>query len=340
MRVVIAFFIGSLVLAAATEDAAQEAPSGSPELAEEENLMTVVKSLKNLSKDTRYHSHGQNIAYHANLLQSKAEKKAYRHGLAATSAIKAAIRALTSELTNGHNHDKNALKTAKNAGNNSINSANNRGKTTCAGFRNKACPTKKREHDADNKKKAAKAAQGAIKKTKVCPISTTWKDMGVKNTTPRFGTVLRNSWDKKRALWLKRTSEYNAAKRAHAKAINTHTVAMAEFKTALRIQADAASAACKNAHKEYNVLVRDVKSNVGMRKQVYIATLVITCYVDNVKSNSAAKACADKQRRASTAMWNIKFPSVNSCHSSAVLQARFGPVNWQPTKKNCKGKGW
>merc|ERR1711881_563466 len=254
MRVVIAFFIGSLVLAAAaaTEDVTQEAPSGS-EFAEEENLLTAVKSLQSVSKDTRYQSHGQNIAYHANLLQSK--KSAYRHRLAATSAIKAAIRALTSELTNGHRHDKNALSSAKSVAHRSINTANSKGKTTCAGYRHKACPTKKREHDADNKKKAAKAAQGAIKKTKICPISTTWNDMGVKNTTPRFGTVLRNSWDKKRALWLKRTSEYNAAKRAHAKAINTHTVAMAEFKTALRIQADAASAACKNAHKEYNVLV-------------------------------------------------------------------------------------
>lgn len=115
---------------------------------------------------------------------------------------------------------------------------------------------------------------------------------------------------------------------------------MAQFKTALKIEANAASAACKNAHKEYNVLVRDVKRNVAMRKQVYIAALVITCYVDNVRSNHAAKACANKQRRASTSMWNIKFPKVNSCHSSAVLQARFGPVSWQPTRKSCKGRGW
>jgi len=339
MRIIIAFFIATLVLAAAdTEDVLQE--NSSPpamNMPEEENLTTLVQSLKGMSKGTRYHSHGEVIEYHANLLQAK-KASAYRHSLAATSAIKAAIRALTSELTTGHNHDKNALNRAQRSGNNAINVANNKGTTTCAGYRNKACPTKKKERDANNKKKKAKAAQEAIKKTKVCPISTTFKDMGVKNPTPRFGTVLRNAWDKQRAKWLKRTAQYNAAKAAHDRAVRTHTVAMAQFRTALKIEADAAHAACKNAHKEYNVLKRDIRSNVAMRKQVYIATLVITCYVDNIKSNGAAKACADRQRKASTAMWNIKFPSINPCSSKVVLQARFGPVNWQPSKTNCKGR--
>jgi len=226
MRIIIAVFIASLALAAAdTDDVVPEVSSPSePALAEEENLMAVVKSLKGMSKGTRYHSHGKNVEYHAKLLQ---KARAYKHSLAATSAIKAAIRALTSELTTGHNHDKNALKKAKTAGNTAIVTANNKGTTTCAGYRKKACPTKKKERDADVKKKAAKAAQQAIKKTKVCPISTTWKDMGVRNSTPRFGTVLRNSWDKQRSQWLKRTAEYNAAKSAHDRATRTHTVALA-----------------------------------------------------------------------------------------------------------------
>jgi len=78
------------------------------------------------------HSHGKNVEYHAKLLQNA---RTYKHSLAATSAIKAAIRALTSELTTGHNHDKNALKKAKTAGNTAIVTANNKGTTTCAGYR-------------------------------------------------------------------------------------------------------------------------------------------------------------------------------------------------------------
>merc|ERR1712225_43932 len=106
---------------------------------EEENLTTLVQSLKGMSKGTRYHSHGEVIEYHANLLQAK-RASAYRHSLAATSAIKAAIRALTSELTTGHNHDKNALNKARNRGNTAISTASNKGVTTCAKYRQKACP--------------------------------------------------------------------------------------------------------------------------------------------------------------------------------------------------------
>jgi len=338
MRIILAIFIASIAIAAAhTDDIVDEVTTPlvtQDDMAPEDNLMALAKSLKVAAKGTRYHSHGKNIVYHAQLLQAK-KARAYSHKLAATNAIKAAIRALTSELTTGHNHDKHALNQDKSRGNSAIMVATNKGVTTCAKYRQKACPTKKRESDANKKKAAAKAAQTAIKKAKVCPISTTFLDMGVRNPTPRFGTVLRNAWDKQRGNYLKRTAQYNAAKKAHDKAARTHNVAMAQFKTALKIEADAAHAACKNAHKQYNVLKNDIRKNVAMRKQVYIATLVITCYVDNIRSNGAAKGCADKQRKASTSMWNIRFPSLNKCHSSAVLQAKFGPVSWRPTSKNC-----
>jgi len=115
---------------------------------------------------------------------------------------------------------------------------------------------------------------------------------------------------------------------------------MAQFKTALRIEVSNAVSACSNAHKEYNALKREVASNVNSRKQVFISTLLITCYVDNITSNSSAKACADRKRRASTSQWNINAGSLARCPSKAHLTNSMGPAGWKPTVKSCTMKHW
>lgn len=74
-----------------------------------------------------------------------------------------------------------------------------------------------------------------------------------------------------------------------------------------------------------------------MRKQVYIATLVVTCYIDNLTGNAAAKACADKQHGANTSRWNISPANLAACTSTSRLSDDFGPENWRPTSGNCGG---
>merc|ERR1711959_825281 len=79
----------------------------------------------------------------------------------------------------------------------------------------------------------------------------------------------------------------------------------------------------------------EVASNVRTRKATFIATLVIACYIDNVASNSAAKACADKQRKASVNQWNITPAALAACESTATLQHQYGPLSWSPTAAAC-----
>merc|ERR1711881_497068 len=119
-----------------------------------------------------------------------------------------------------------------------------------------------------------------------------------------------------------------------------HTEAMAAFTTAVNLEASNAHNACKNAHKQYNDLKNEVFNNVKSRKHVYIASLIIHCYVDNLKSNSAAKSCADKKRKSDTSMWNISANNLAACVSKAALQERFGPLSWKPSSKSCELKHW
>merc|ERR1712139_59190 len=112
---------------------------------------------------------------------------------------------------------------------------------------------------------------------------------------------------------------------------------MASFKTSLTLMVENANTACKNAHKEYNKLKSEVASNVNARKQVFIASLVVMCYVDNLANNGAAKSCADKARGADTSQWNIDGGSLAACASTSSLTAKMGPAAWQPTVDNCKG---
>merc|ERR1711912_218487 len=134
--------------------------------------------------------------------------------------------------------------------------------------------------------------------------------------------------------------KWASAKKVYDNAAKAHTEAMAAFTTAVKIEASNANTQCKNAHKEYNLLKKEVASNVASRKQVYIATLVIGCYVDNITANAAAKACADKKRSADTSQWNISAAGLATCTEKAILETRFGPMDWKPSTSTCELQHW
>jgi len=309
-------------------------------------LMDAVKTLRKHAP-SHMSFHVNRVAKHAALIQSgdwgddvMKKAKSYKHTFSASkAAIKSALSGLTNQLTTGHNHDKSALNSGFNAGKNAISTAASTGRNKTAGYKHKACPTKRHEDEADAKKRAAKSAMQSIQTTKMCSsgISETWKDMDVDKSSPKFGTQLRNKWDKARSNWLQAKAKYDAAVKAHKDAQTRHNLAMASFKTACKLEASNAHQACKNAHAEYATLKREIAGNVGMRKQVYIATLVVTCYIDNLTGNAAAKACADKQHGANTSRWNISPANLAACTSTSRLSDDFGPENWRPTSGNCGG---
>merc|ERR1712093_336090 len=306
-------------------------------LAPEEDLLSAVKELRRVSDGTAYHTHGERIEDHAVLIQ---KAKAYKHSFGARNALRAAIRALVSELTTGHNHDRSALSRERNAGHNAIRNALNRGKSSAGRYREKACPTKKAQVEAEAARNSAKGRMNAIKRRKVCNLSTSWFDMNIKGSAPKFGGELRNKWDKARADYLRKLAAYNAAVRKYNKAAREHSGAMAAFRATVKAEAANAHSACRNAHKAYDLLAKDVASNVRTRKQVYIASKVITCYIDNLSNNGGAKGCADRARRANTSRWNITPSKMNACQNHVALQAQIGPLSWRPSKRNCHANHW
>merc|ERR1712093_47422 len=306
-------------------------------LAPEEDLLSAVKELRRVSDGTAYHTHGERIEDHAVLIQ---KAKAYKHSFGARNALRAAIRALVSELTTGHNHDRSALSRERNAGHNAIRNALNRGKSTAGRYREKACPTKKAQVEAEAARNSAKGRMNAIKRRKVCNLSTSWFDMNIKGSAPKFGGELRNKWDKARADYLRKLNKYNAAVRAYNKAARAHAGAMAAFHATVKAEAANAHSACRNAHKAYEILKRDVASNVRTRKQVYIASKVITCYINNLSNNGGAKNCADRARRTNTSRWNINAPKMAACLSRDALHGQLGPMSWRPSKRNCHARHW
>merc|ERR1712054_549904 len=315
---------------------------------EPDSVQALLQEVKHLSDVSSPHAalslHAQRIAKHAKLLQSVSSKaKAYAHNFAnSKNAIRSALKALTGQLNTGHKHDVNALRSERNRGNSVINGAHNGGRTKVTGFRNKACPTKRLEQEAKAKRDAAHRAANGVGNGKICSggLSTTYGDMDIEKSVPKFGTELRNKWDKARSKYHSSLGKYKVAKKAHSDALKKYNVAMAQFRTALSIEVSNAIRACKNAHHEYEALKKEVASNVKSRKNVFISTLVITCYVDNITSNASAKACANKKRRASTNQWNINGGTLARCPSKAHLEASFGPKGWQPTKRTCHHSHW
>merc|ERR1711977_176854 len=272
-------------------------------------LSSAVHELRTVAPEL-LQAHVDHISKHAELIQSNLESakaKAYAHNFASSQkAIKAALKSL-----------KDKSKAAVN------------------NYRGKACPSKRAEESANAKKTAAKSKLDGEKNTKICNIATNWGDMDIDKSTPKFGSVLRNGWDAARAKWLKAKAAWDAAVKAHNKAIADHNKAMASFTTAVKVEAQNTHAQCQSGHKEYNLLKNEVASNVRTRKATFIATLVIACYIDNVASNSAAKACADKQRKASVSRWNITPAALAGCESTATLQHQYGPLSWSPTAAAC-----
>merc|ERR1711977_588294 len=288
------------------------------DMSPEGDLMTTLGDMQKVAP-THMHCHINRIAKHAVLLQMDKKAAAYTHNFdASKAAIKAALKALTNQLNDGHRHDKAALATGINEGTSAISSKKTSGKNKCQTFKDKACPTKREEMEADAAKADAKKKMQNVGKGKVCDsLGSTWGDMDVD----------------------KATAKYDAAVKKHDNAIKKHNAAMAEFKTALELEARNAVNACNQAHKEYNALKKEVASNVAARKQVFIATLVVTCYVDNLTDNGAAKTCADKKRGADTNQWNINPANLTPCNSNAELTNEFGPANWLPTSGRCS-KAW
>lgn len=275
--------------------------------------------------------HIDHISTHVALIE---KAKAYAHNFdKSKAAIRVALKSLVAQLTYGHNHDKDALITALKAADASIKKAQTEGKVKVLAYRAKACPSKRIEEELDAKKAAAKAKVDRLKAGTICSAV---RDMDVDKTTPRLEKV-RCEWDKRRNKYVEMQLKYESAKKDHSEAILAHNSVMAKFKTALAIEVNNAETTCRNAHKQYETLKAEVAANVASRKQVFIATLVVECYITNASDNAAAKACADKSRKASTARWNINPPSLASCPSKATLTQQFGPAEWRPTVKTCKG---
>merc|ERR1711907_170794 len=83
-----------------------------------------------------------------------------------------------------------------------------------------------------------------------------------------------------------------------------------------------------------------VAKNVAVRKQVYIASKVIMCYVNNLTNNGSAHSCANHARRANTSRWNITPAKMSPCLSKTQLEAQIGPLTWRPSKSKCHHRHW
>merc|ERR1711985_211410 len=287
--------------------------------------MTAVKKLREHAPP-HLTEHMRLVSKHAKALQLSQDSdrdyddkaKAYTHNFeAASRAIKAALSTLRKELQTGHNHDVGILKSSKASASSTLTSGQASAANKVKGLKHEGCPTKRAEEKADEDKKKAKRARDDEKNKKICPLNTTWDDMDIHKSVPKYGAELRNAWDKARARWVSRDNAYKAATKLEARATNDR---------------------CNNAHKEYEALKKDVQSNVNTRKQVDISAKVVQCYVDHMTDNAKAKACADKARKSDVSIWNIDGGKLSSCASTASLEDAFGPLSWTATKKNCAAK--
>merc|ERR1712159_125542 len=340
MRAVCIVFVAIAVAAAFDNDSVEEFQTEY----DEESLMQVVAKLRGVVPE-HMAFHVDRISHHAELMQTagyEEKTKAYSHNFSSSkAAIQAALNSLTNQLQTGHNHDVAALNTSHNDNTKAINDSKTDGKSKTHGFRNKACPTKRKEMEADVKKKNAKTAMQNVAAGKICKgLGTNWGDMDIDKDTPKYGTELRNGWDKARARYIAAKTAWEQATKDHNSALAAHNTAMAAFKTALDVEVANADTACKNAHSEYATLKTEVQSNVKSRKQVYIATLVVKCYIDNLTNNSRAKACSDTARAKDTSRWNITPKDLGKCTSKTDLTQSFGPKHWAPTTSTCSSTHW
>lgn len=312
----------------------------------DDTLLSVAQELHRSSAGSlSLQEHTRVIAKHAALLQTtdNQAKKAYGHDFQKNKkAIGMALKKLNQQLFAGHKHDKKVLGHARTFGNNVIKKAEHSAKTKCHSYKHKACPTKRVELEAKAKKDAASKIMTNIGNGQICGhiARTTFGDMDIEKATPAFGTGLRSSWNKIRAKYIAAGHRHSSAVKNFKSAKGLHDKAMAAVGTAIRIEASNAHSQCRAAHSEYNALRRDVMSNVHSRKQVWISSLVVGCYMDHLTSTHSAKACADRKRRSGTSHFNIHAGALGACPSKASLSAKFGPSGWKPSKKTCHHAHW
>merc|ERR1719453_387732 len=303
-------------------------------------LMDAVEELK-LKAPAALKEHVVRVAKHASLIQSTnldARAKAYKHSFnKSKAALHSALNMLVSQLKAGHKHDTGVLKQTKRSLEKGMSSVLAAAKNKAKSAKHKACPLQRAEEKARSKRSGAKKAMLKVGNAKVCPLSTTMEDMDVDKNTPAFGVELRNKWDRVRAKYVKHNAAHNAAVKAHEAAKSKVAAAYAAMKTAVKLEASNSHSRCKQAKAEYEVLKKDVFSNVKTRKSVANSVLVVKCYVNHITNNNAAHHCANRARRQSQAIWNIRAPAWKPCTSVASLQSQFGPVNWTASYRNCAG---
>merc|ERR1711939_1217927 len=303
-------------------------------------LMDAVEELK-LKAPAALKEHVVRVAKHASLIQSTnldARAKAYKHSFnKSKAALHSALNMLVSQLKAGHKHDTGVLKQTKRSLEKGMSSVMAAAKNKTQGAKNKVCPHQRAEEKARSKRSGAKKAMLKTGNAKVCPLSTTMEDMDVDKNTPAFGVELRNKWDRVRAKYVKVNAAHNAAVKAHEAAKSKVAAAYAAMKTAVKLEASNSHSRCKQAKAEYEVLKKDVFSNVKTRKSVATSVLVVKCYVNHITNNNAAHHCANRARRQSQAIWNIRAPAWKPCASPASLQSSFGPVNWHASYRNRAG---
>merc|ERR1711998_197402 len=305
-----------------------------PEMNEVSDLMSAVTKLR-AHAPQHLAEHVAVVTKHAKTIQLSQDADEIEK---ACKSIKAALDTLRGELRTGHNHDVKLLKDTKSTASTGLSNTRDNNKNKVKKLKHEGCPTKRSEERADSDKKAAKKARDDVKNKKICPLGTTWDDMDIHKSVPKYGTELRGAWDKARADWVKKNNAYVAATKAHNNAIVVHEQKMAAFKTAMKLEAKSTHDQCQSAHNEYNALKKDVQANVETRKQVDISAKVVQCYVDNMTNNAGAKACADKARKADVSMWNIDGGSLTTCESTSSLENAFGPPSWTATASNCAKK--
>jgi hypothetical protein len=227
-------------------------------------------------------------------------------------------------------------------GNQAITKARNRAKVEVQMLKNKACPAKRKEYNAWKQKKMEAAKMRAIGTKQVCQNKRlnywTMGEMDVDQPAPTFGLQVKNEWMKAKARYSAAMKKHAAATKAHKAAKEALEAVMAGLKTALVLEASAQHRICTDEHSAYARLNRDVQSNVRTRKQVWISTLVIKCYMKHVRNNAAAKRCVTHMRRANTSRWNINPTPLPVCLTPAKGIETLGPANWRPTGKICKGE--
>jgi len=340
MKLVLLFTIAAIAMA--YEDSSSDAREDifeDPVLQGEASLTTAVTELRRVAP-AEVRDHVNAIGHHSELLQD-VKAKAYAHNFKASKkAIMSAIGALHRELNVGHSHDKAVLNKQRNLLNGTIRKSLADGKAAVNKYRFKACPTKRLEIESNNAKKKAKQNTERHENGKVCPLGTRFQDMDIHKGTPNLGTELRNKWNRARAVYVKLKTVWDRAAAKHRSAVRAYNNAMAKFRTSVNLEAANAHNTCKGARGEYAALVREVANNVNTRKQTFVATLVIKCYINNLTSNAGAKGCADKAKRANTSRWNIAAGPLIPCNSKATNSKIFGPPNWKPSSRNCHLRHW